>query len=349
MSIQSVPVVVPVSGDGAVADVSSLVGQKTVVLSGRFGGYYDLLGSHDDASFVGVLSFNAGGIEGIRQTVSGSFKSFRLRSNATQVTPVSCEVSGVVGQNLFAVVASLPVGSGGETLPVDTYALFPPTGLESDVCFICTGGFRGSVVIMGSIDGASYNPVGSFKVDRLPEGSTEALTFPVLTTSDKVRYVKLSLSGLVTSPLTVTMGGNTAPSAGGEAGVAPAGSSEGRETTIGAADEEVLYEQPVDLDVAAPGTSFVPRFSLEGLATAAVSPSAATFRAYLGSTTPGSTVGGTVRATLSTPSPARVLVGVTGASFASPGGRVLLQVTGRSSVPATEVARVFCFSFQLTT
>lgn len=208
MSVLKVPVTVPATGDGPIADVSSLTGQKTVLLSGLFRGSYDLLGSHDDVHFVAVTSFEASGAGEIKQTVAGSFKSVRIRSSAVALAPMSCEVSGVAGTNHFGVVASLPVGAGGETVAVDLYALIPPTGPESDACFICTGGFRGQVVVLGSQDGVAYRPVGSYRVDRLPEGSSEALTFPVLSTADKVRYVKLQLTGSVTSLLTVTVGGS---------------------------------------------------------------------------------------------------------------------------------------------
>jgi len=45
---------VPFSGDGPVVDVSSLIGPKTVQLSGTYVGYYDVLGSQDGQTFVTV-------------------------------------------------------------------------------------------------------------------------------------------------------------------------------------------------------------------------------------------------------------------------------------------------------
>ena len=47
MSTASVSIPVPSSGFGAAVDVSSLVGEKTVALSGRYRGAYVLYGSHD--------------------------------------------------------------------------------------------------------------------------------------------------------------------------------------------------------------------------------------------------------------------------------------------------------------
>lgn len=126
---------VPTSGEGALVDVSALVGPKTVVLTGRFRGIYDLLASHDDSHFVPVLQFDAGGVEGVRQTVSGSFKSLRLRATLPETTPlgaVTCEVSGVesAGNNHFTTLASLAAGFTGETTIVDLAPLFPRPGRD---------------------------------------------------------------------------------------------------------------------------------------------------------------------------------------------------------------------------
>lgn len=215
MSIQTVTVPVPSAGQGTIADVSALTGQKTVVLTGRFTGYYDLLGSQDDINFVGLASFSAGGVESIRQTIPGSFQSVRLSANASPVgAPVTCEVSGVAGQNYFTTLATFAPGAGGSGAVVDTWSLFPLTGLENDLCFCCTGGFRGSVTVYGSLDGALWNAVGSFSVERLPEGSSERLTFPALSSLDKVRYLKVAVNGTVTSTVTVTFGGSVPVAAG---------------------------------------------------------------------------------------------------------------------------------------
>ena len=46
-----IPEAVPVSGDGPVADISSLVGPKTVILTGTFVGVYTLFASHDGLTF----------------------------------------------------------------------------------------------------------------------------------------------------------------------------------------------------------------------------------------------------------------------------------------------------------
>ena len=48
---------VPSAGDGVAVNVSVLVGEKTVTLSGTFEGQYVLLGSHDGIHFDPILSF----------------------------------------------------------------------------------------------------------------------------------------------------------------------------------------------------------------------------------------------------------------------------------------------------
>jgi hypothetical protein len=220
MSILAVNIPVPVAGDGPAVDVSALVGKKTVMLSGGFAGTYDLLASHDGSagSYTPILQFNAGASESVRQTVSGAFKYFRIRSNARALGPVVCEVSAIAvpGLNRFLTVGSLPPGFQGFSPVVDTAVVFPPGGAEADVCFICVGSLVGQVVILGSIDGTDFNPVGSFRADDIPEGSpTSVLEFSVLATEDKVRYLRLYVSGLDTvGGAVVTMGGSLAGSGG---------------------------------------------------------------------------------------------------------------------------------------
>ena len=65
MSIAIVPVIVPSSGEGPIADISALVGPKTVTLTGRFTGTYTLLASHNNVNFVPALLFDTDGVEGV--------------------------------------------------------------------------------------------------------------------------------------------------------------------------------------------------------------------------------------------------------------------------------------------
>jgi hypothetical protein len=350
MSISTVSVPVPLSGEGALVDVSALVGAKTVVLTGRFKGIYELLASQDDSHFVPVLLFDAGGVEVIRQTIAGSFKSVRARAATPGTIPlgvVTCEVSAIAaaGENRFAVLANLAAGFIGLSPVLDTAVLFPPSGPETDICFICRGALQGLLAIEGSLDGLRFSPIGSWRVDRLPEGAPTVLELTPLTTQDKTRYLRISLNGSVgAGGVVITIGGRVPASSTLGNSISPIEEASGRLTTLGASGEEILYEEPIDLDTIAAGTILVARWSAVISALAA---SVATFRVYVGSTTPGNTAGGTVRATLSTGSPAPVITSVVGAAFANPGGQVLMQITGINDTPATRVSQMYSFSLRM--
>jgi len=349
MSILPFNIPVPVAGDGPIVDVSTLVGKKTVMLSGGFTGTYDLLASHDGSTFTPILQFNAGASESVRQTASGAFNYFRLRSNATALGAVVCEVSALAGagQNRFLTVGNLPPGFQGYSPIIDTAVAFPPGGAEEDICFICVGSLVGQVVILGSIDGVDFNPIGSFRADEVPEGSpTSVLEFSLFNTEDKTRYLRLYVNSLDSiGGLVVTMGGRLLSSGGTTtaAGIC-IDDSTGRTTKIDAPGEEILYEVPIDLDTVPVGTLLTPQWQ----AVVAVSyTSTGTFRLYVGSTTPGNTAGGTVRALLSTSSPSDVLATVTGPPFANPGGKVFVQITGINDTPHTEVSEIVSYSLMM--
>jgi hypothetical protein len=479
VSILPVNIPVPVAGDGPVVDVSALVGKKTVMLSGGFTGTYDLLASHvgTPGTFTPICQFNAGASESVRQTASGAFKYFRLRSSATALGTVVCEVSAIAeaGQNKFLTVGNLSSGFQGYSPIVDTAVVFPPDGAGEDICFICVGSFVGQVVLLGSIDGVDFNPIGSFRADEMPEGSpTNVLEFSLFATEDKVRYLRLYVNALDTiGGAVVTMGGRlagVAPSyitesvtnaagsdllagevvriagnsavsraqsdtpahvvglagamladtalgslgdlvssgrtfvllepglspvagqtlwcsptmagrattvkplvraylgiikdastygttGGVTADLAPSAEqltsttgicideSSGRTTTLKATDEEILYEVPIDLDTVPVGALLTPQWQ----AVVAVSyTSTGTFRLYIGSTTPGDTTGGTVRALLSTSSLADVMAAVTGPPFANPGGKVFVQITGINDTPHSEVSEIVSFSLMVS-
>jgi hypothetical protein len=208
MSVLSYTIPVPAADLGPSVDVSALVGPKTVQLSGLFAGRYNLLASHDDVHFDPVLSFNAGGEAGIEQVLEGTYRSFRLESRAAAQGTVTCHVSGVdgAGENFFLTVASVGAGFSGLSPVVDTSAAIPPTGPEDATCFLARGAFRGTLVVLGSVDGVEFNPVGSWQVDRLPEGSPTDLELAPLSTFDETRYVRVQLIGVAMGPLVVTVG-----------------------------------------------------------------------------------------------------------------------------------------------
>jgi hypothetical protein len=95
--------------------------------------------------------------------------------------------------------------------------------------------------------------------------------------------------------------------------------------------EDLLAEYAVSFDDAGVG-------NIQARITGIISVGAGTgtYRMYTGATTPGSTTGGTIRATISTASVTEVLQQNLGSAFANPTGVVLVQITGQNSTTATK-------------
>jgi hypothetical protein len=226
MAIQSVSVPVPVSGDGAAVSIANLVGKKSVVLTGLFEGQYAILAGHEPGIMVPVLRFDAGGEAGIEQTLPDAYQYVAVRAqvNTTvQGSPVTVVVNGVVGvgQNDFASLATLAPGMMGPQPSIDTYALFPPTGLETGINIICEGLFEGNVIIEGSDDNATWNPIGQFSatpIGRTLLGTPRVLEFGPLSTQDLIRYVRVNVAAKITGNTNLTIGGQIPASGSGPSG-----------------------------------------------------------------------------------------------------------------------------------
>jgi hypothetical protein len=350
MAIASVSVPVPSSGDGAPVSIANLVGEKTVILTGLFKGQYAILAGHELGALVPVLQFDAGGEAGLEQTLPEAYSYVAVRAQVNNTVigpPITVVVNGVVGtgENKFAPLASLVPGSMGPQAAIDTYALFPPTGLEESISIICSGLFEGNLIIEGSEDQAVWNPIGQFAatpVGRTLLGLPRVLEFGPLGTPNLVRYVRVNVSAKITGPTTLTIGGRI-PAAGGAGGTTTLefSSSLGKETTPAATDEEILYQEPVDLTTITAATI---KATLSGIV-CVTGPTNGTFKAYLGSVTPG--VVGTLAATITTNSNGvQVLVSATGAAIATPGGVTLLQITGRNDAGGT--SKIFSFNLSLS-
>jgi len=349
MPIVIVPVTVPPSGDGPIASIANLVGAKTVTLTGFFQGTYVLLASHNNSTFDPVLTFNSDGTESIKLTLPDAYRSVRVRTVANTAGSVSLQVAGlsVPGANLFATLATFLPGAGGPSAIFDTAALFPPSGLETGINVMCAGGFTGDLVVEGSQDGASFNPIGSFQAGQqqrpLLGGLLPVLEFNPLSTEDNTRYMRFTLSGQVTSPVTLTIGGSISatPSGGGKS-LVTLSEDEGRSVTQGTTEgdptESIVYEWTVDLSDLAVGQNVTPELcaTIKALDPAHVPTPTSTFKLYVGSTTPGDTTGGALRATISTSSGVDVIASNPGAPFLNPGGVCQVQVTAQVSAPADE-------------
>ena len=215
MTIAAINIPVPVSGDGPAVDISNLVGQKTVELTGDFVGQFVLLAGHVAGTLVPVVQFDAGSPEGVQQTLDEAYQfvAVRKRANTTVGSTITMNVSAVTapGQNFFA---SLAVINPGPVVPpqpiIDTAALFPPTGLETAINIICVGDFEGPIVVEGSIDGTDFSPIGQFM--GYPRGQTllgvqPPLEFAPLATDDKTRYLRINVGANIKGTTTLTIGG----------------------------------------------------------------------------------------------------------------------------------------------
>lgn len=124
-----------------------------------------------------------------------------------------------MGLNNFIALAAVPANAQVGPLPsVDLWALAPPTGLDPGFTVICTGDFEGAIVIEGSLDNVSFNPVGDdssgntvggFQIG--PKGNPNAPT-PLLSpliVNEVVRYFRprVAQGTIVKSNVNITIGG----------------------------------------------------------------------------------------------------------------------------------------------
>jgi len=338
MTIAIVNVPVPLSGEGASADISALTGEKTVVLSGTFEGRYVLLGSHDDINFVPVLIFDANGEESIKKTLPEALRSVKVRVGAINASNVTLNVSGtsVPGENLFTPSVTFLPGMSGPQPAIDLFAVFPPTGLERYINGICRGRFSGSLVCEGSLDAIHFNPCGSFRADPQPAsllGGQPVLEFSPLQICAQIRYLRPVIDGIILAPTTLSLGGNTPSASPGPGSGALIELSDDEGKVASGLTEVILYEWAVNLTDLTVGANIT--VQLNSIIQALGRGNAA-FRVYVGATTPGNTTGGTVRASTATASASEITDTVTGAAFANPGGPCLVQITGYGDDASTE-------------
>jgi hypothetical protein len=342
MSILTVNLVVPSSGDGPIVDISALIGQKTVTLTGLFAGSYTLLVSDDGTSFVPAAFFNSGGVEGIEQTISGAFQFAKVRSNAIAHGSVSMKVTGVAraGENHFATLATFPPGSGGSGPIIDTGILFPPSGLETDIALLCSGIFTGNIVVMGSNDGVKWNPVGEFEAAPSQHsllGLPQSLEFSPLPTQDLTRYLQVVADAVIMGTAIVSIGGRIPIQASGGGGGIPSIEEEAaRSTTLNPpVNGEILYEWTVNFDSEPVGKQIGTSISYILKSTA----NGGMIWLYVGATNPGSTAGGTIVYTAGSAVTAEFFV-KSGFSFANLGGIQLVQLVGLMNQPTTDVETI---------
>ena len=331
---------VPPGGDGPIVDISSLVGSKTVILTGFFSGSYTLLVSNDGVHYVPALLFNSDGHESIKQTLKDAYQFARLRSNANTVGTVTCNVTGTSapGENFFLFLPPFLPGGAQQSTIINTWAFFPPTGLEQGINFLCEGSFTGVILVEGSADGAEFDVIGTFQAgpqQRVLVGIPPVLEFEPLSTPNKTQYLRLTLQGQAFLPVFISLGGRIpATSATGNSSLTLVSESDGaaaREINTDASTEVILYEDAVNL------SSSPANVTLQLDAIVQVQgPTTPTgrFRVYLGANAPGDTTGGTLAVDSGdVVSTSEIDISVSGLPVANPGGLCLVQITGEVSPP----------------
>lgn len=110
--------------------------------------------------------------------------------------------------NVFLPFAIIPTGASGPGPTLDLFALSPPTGLDRELTFICTGEFKGALAIEGSTDGINWDVVTQFDAGSDADG----LPGPRLEFSPKlanvvVRFLRTNARGaVILAPSQVSVG-----------------------------------------------------------------------------------------------------------------------------------------------
>jgi hypothetical protein len=328
MSVAILDIPVPANGLGAVVDISALIGQKTVIFTGQFSGAFTLLVSHNGTKWAPAAFFDSAGRESIVTTLSEAFRFAAVQSNGFSGVNSTLKISGVTrpGENLFAVLATLAPGAMGPQTSVDTWALFPPTGLEAELNVICEGSFEGYIVVEGSQDNLNFNSLGNFQA--LQSRQSGDLQFASLAIPAFIRYLRVVANGTVLATTVVTLGGRiTASNQSTVANLLELSDDEGK-VVVGTGrgpTEDIIYEYEVDLSKLVGGASIAVQINGVAMSTTGA---AVTFNVYLGATAPGDTAGSTLVASANTSSAVEVGISAQGAAFVNPGGLALVQVTG---------------------
>lgn len=108
-----------------------------------------------------------------------------------------------MGTNQFFTLASIPPLTNGPQTPIDLLTLAPPTGLDGDLTFICSGDFVGRISIEGSLDNVNWSVLGQF--DGRSFGSELSLS-PITITNSIVRYLRANVYGNTKKQTVVTVG-----------------------------------------------------------------------------------------------------------------------------------------------
>jgi hypothetical protein len=113
----------------------------------------------------------------------------------------------------FPVVAS---GASGPQASIDLFSAVPSSGLDSSLTFLCTGVFADVISVQGSTDGSDWSALCQF--DGGDMGIHTGLQSPQAVVGSVVRYLRIFVSGVITSDVQISVAAeqNCAAGAGGQ-------------------------------------------------------------------------------------------------------------------------------------
>lgn len=173
-----VTVSVPLTpGVGAAVDVSTMGATHTIIVGGNaVGGYVILEGSQDGNVFAPALTIDLVNDPKI-MSLEGAFAFLRARRVFGHGT-ITIAIGGeVVSGNLFSNAIDVPTpGSDGTPIDVSDY---PPVK-----SIVLVGGYKGTIVALGSVDGTNYDPIATFRT-----GASEVITLTGVYSNVRLRRI----------------------------------------------------------------------------------------------------------------------------------------------------------------
>ena len=139
-----------------------------------------------------------------------------------------------MGANNFVSFPVVAPGASGPQSSIDLFSAVPSSGLDSSLTFLCTGVFADVISVQGSTDGSDWSALCQF--DGGDMGIHTGLQSPQTVVGSVVRYLRIFVSGVITSDVQISVAGeqNCAAGAGGQTqftlnqfGVTPVVNSDG--------------------------------------------------------------------------------------------------------------------------
>lgn len=241
------------------ATPAGLDSQMTFLCTGTFQGDISVQGSSDGNVWSVLCQFDAssaagaGGLLSPIQVTSvvrflkvfvGSVVTSDVTISVAAETSCNCTTT-CSGVNSFLPFPTINLGATGPQTAIDLTVLVPSTGLGSELTFVCSGLFRGTVAVEGSTDGTDWSNLCQFSSS--PIGTTSASFSPVQVEGTIVRFLRANISGTVDSVVSVSVSGQKNCACAGGAGCQPVGlhndGTQGTFTLAGASTDPLILGQ----------------------------------------------------------------------------------------------------------